>query len=51
MIEMSSSLITKVLLTKNKGHVYFDVNSFKEYGKLSNKNLDELKSRKSNRCI
>ena len=44
MIEMSSSLITKGFAYENKGHVYFDVNSFKEYGKLSNKNLDELKS-------
>ena len=44
MIEMSSSLITKGFAYENKGHVYFEVNSFKEYGKLSNKNLDELKS-------
>ena len=28
---------------KIKGHVYFSVKSFKDYGKLSNKNLDELK--------
>ena len=26
-----------------EGHVYFSVSTFKEYGKLSNKNLDELK--------
>ena len=44
MIEMSSSLITKGYAYENKGHVYFEVNSFKNYGKLSNKNLEELKS-------
>ncbi len=44
MIEMSSSLITKGCAYENKGHVYFAVNSFKDYGKLSNKNLDELKA-------
>ena len=44
MIEMSSSLIKKGFAYENKGHVYFSVNSFKEYGQLSNKNLDELKS-------
>ena len=27
-----------------EGHVYFSVSTFKEYGKLSNKNLDELKA-------
>tara|TARA_E500000178_G_scaffold303878_1_gene314346 strand:+ start:245 stop:1591 length:1347 start_codon:yes stop_codon:yes gene_type:complete len=44
MIEMTSSLISKGFAYENNGHVYFEVNSFKEYGKLSNKNLDELKS-------
>ena len=44
MIEMSSSLISKGYAYENKGHVYFDVNSFKNYGKLSNKNLEELKA-------
>ena len=44
MIEMTSSLISKGFAYQNNGHVYFEVNSFKEYGKLSNKNLDELKS-------
>ena len=44
MIEMSSSLISKGFAYENQKHVYFSVNSFKDYGKLSNKNLDELKS-------
>jgi len=44
MIEMTSSLIKKKFAYENKGHVYFSVLSFKNYGKLSNKNLDELKS-------
>ena len=44
MIEMSSSLISKGFAYENNGHVYFAVNSFKNYGKLSNKNLDELKA-------
>ena len=43
MIEMASSLIKKKLAYVNKGHVYFSVSSFKNYGKLSNKNLDELR--------
>ena len=44
MITMSLSLIEKGFAYVNQGHVYFDINSFKDYGKLSNKNLDELKS-------
>tara|TARA_Y100000591_G_scaffold331338_1_gene364949 strand:- start:2301 stop:3647 length:1347 start_codon:yes stop_codon:yes gene_type:complete len=44
MIEMTSSLIKKGFAYENKGHVYFAVNSFKNYGKLSNKNLEELKA-------
>ena len=44
MIKMSSSLIEKGFAYVNQGHVYFDISSFKDYGKLSNKNLDELKS-------
>ena len=44
MIEMTLSLIKKNFAYVNKGHVYFSVSTFKEYGKLSNKNLDELKS-------
>ena len=44
MIEMTKSLIIKEFAYKSGGHVYFSVTSFKKYGKLSNKNLDELKS-------
>ena len=44
MIEMTASLIEKNFAYENKGHVYFSASSFKDYGKLSNKNLDELKS-------
>ena len=45
MVEMTSSLISKKYAYVNQGHVYFSVSSFKDYGKLSNKNLDELKAR------
>ena len=44
MVEMTTSLISKGFAYENQGHVYFSVNSFKDYGKLSNKNLDELKA-------
>lgn len=44
MIEMTASLISKGFAYENQGHVYFSVNSFNDYGKLSNKNLDELKA-------
>ena len=44
MIVMTQSLIKKKFAYENKGHVYFSVDSYKNYGKLSNKNLDELKS-------
>ena len=44
MIEMTSSLISKGFAYEIKGHVYFQVSSFKDYGRLSNKNLDELKA-------
>ena len=44
MIEMTKSLIEKKFAYESKRHVYFSVNSFKKYGRLSNKNLDELKS-------
>ena len=40
MIEMTSSLISKGFAYEIKGHVYFDVSAFKDYGRLSNKNLD-----------
>ena len=42
MIEMTSSLIKKGFAYENKNHVFFAVSKFKDYGKLSNKNLDEL---------
>ncbi len=44
MIQMTVSLISKGFAYENKGHVYFSVISFKDYGKLSNKNLEELKA-------
>lgn len=44
MIEMTSSLIKKGFAYENKNHIYFAVDKFKDYGKLSNKNLDDLKS-------
>ena len=44
MIEMTKSLIKKKFAYQKKDHVYFSVSSFDNYGKLSNKNLDELKS-------
>jgi cysteinyl-tRNA synthetase len=44
MIDMVKSLIEKKFAYESDGHVYFSVTSFKNYGKLSNKNLDELKS-------
>ena len=42
MINMISSLIKKKFAYISKDHIYFSVSSFKNYGKLSNKNLDEL---------
>ena len=44
MVDMTKSLIEKNFAYENEGHVYFSVDSFHDYGKLSNKNLDELKS-------
>ena len=44
MIEMTTSLINKKFAYVSEGHVYFAVTSFKDYGKLSNKNLEELKA-------
>ena len=44
MIEMTTSLINKEFAYVSEGHVYFSVSNFKEYGKLSNKNLEELKA-------
>ena len=42
MIEMISELINKGYAYSQNNHVYFEVKRFNEYGKLSNKNLDEL---------
>ena len=42
MIEMIKSLIEKELAYVNNGHVYFSITKFKNYGKLSNKKLDDL---------
>ena len=42
MIEMISKLIKNNNAYESNQHVYFNVNKFKDYGKLSNKNLDEL---------
>ena len=44
MIDMISSLIKKNFAYENNRHVYFSVSSFKNYGRLSNKNLEELKA-------
>jgi cysteinyl-tRNA synthetase len=44
MVAMTKSLIEKNFAYENKGHVFFSITKFKNYGKLSNKNLDELKS-------
>ncbi len=42
MIEMITELIKKKFAYENNRHVYFEVKKFKDYGKLSNKNLDQL---------
>jgi len=42
MIEMINSLIKKKLAYLNNGHVYFFISKFKNYGKLSNKKLNNL---------
>jgi cysteinyl-tRNA synthetase len=44
MIEMIESLIEKNFAYENEGHVYFSVAAFNYYGKLSNKNLEDLKA-------
>jgi cysteinyl-tRNA synthetase len=41
-IKMIESLLANGNAYCSNQHVYFDVASFKDYGKLSNKNLDEL---------
>jgi len=42
MIDMISNLLKNKHAYENKKHVYFSVSSFKKYGKLSNKNSEEL---------
>ena len=42
MIEMINDLIKKGFAYENKKHVYFEVKKFFDYGKLSNKNLEDL---------
>ena len=42
MIKMTEQLINKKAAYEIDGHVYFSVESFKNYGKLSNKNLEDL---------
>ena len=42
MIDMINELLEKNFAYKKNGHVYFEVNKFKEYGKLSNKKLEDL---------
>jgi len=42
MIEMINKLIKNGTAYVNNHHVYFEVNKFEDYGKLSNKNLEEL---------
>ncbi|MBO6489410.1 MAG: cysteine--tRNA ligase [Pelagibacteraceae bacterium] len=42
MIDMVSNLLKNNHAYENKNHVYFSVSSFKKYGKLSNKNFEQL---------
>ncbi|MDC3016398.1 cysteine--tRNA ligase [Candidatus Pelagibacter sp.] len=42
MIKMINDLIKKGFAYENKRHVYFEVKKFSDYGKLSNKNLEDL---------
>lgn len=44
MIEMISTLINKGYAYEKNGTVYFRTRRFKDYGKLSHKNLDDLQS-------
>ena len=44
MVEMIDVLLKNKNAYEKNSHVYFDVSSFKDYGKLSNKNIDELKA-------
>ena len=42
MIDMINELLDKNFAYKKNGHVYFEVNKFKDYGNLSNKKLEDL---------
>ena len=42
MIKMISELLIKGFAYENKKHVYFEVKKFPDYGKLSNKKLEDL---------
>ena len=42
MIKMTSELVEKGFAYENNKHVYFQVNKFTDYGKLSNKRLEDL---------
>tara|TARA_B100001250_G_scaffold387587_1_gene385130 strand:- start:459 stop:1820 length:1362 start_codon:yes stop_codon:yes gene_type:complete len=42
MIEMINNLIKNGYAYLNNNHIYFEVRKFKDYGKLSNKNIDQL---------
>jgi cysteinyl-tRNA synthetase len=42
MIEMINKLIEKGFAYKSNNHVYFEVKKFSDYGKLSNKKLEDL---------
>ena len=42
MIEMINDLLKKGFAYENNQHIYFEVKKFSDYGKLSNKKLDEL---------
>lgn len=44
MVEMISELIEKGYAYEKNGTVYFSARKFKDYGKLSHKNLDDLRS-------
>ena len=44
MVEMIGSLIEKGYAYEKNGTVYFRTRSFKDYGKLSHKNLDDLRT-------
>lgn len=43
-IEMIKTLISKGLAYESGGNVYFDVNNYPQYGKLSGRKLDEIES-------